>query len=326
MTFAELQALIAKGEGTRLDFKRGVPPIKDLALMVVCLANAQGGKLLLGVSDDGRITGCASYNIPDLLSGIYRATDPPIAVDIEPVDTPNGAVLVVSVPRTAFVHGTTGGVFQRRVGRECLPMSAADVLAFQSERGGLDFSALPLPEVRFPEDVDPRALELLRAEIAVRSSALAAYSDSDLLRNVRLLADGDKPDRLTVAAGLLLAKPPVLRRALPQAEVAYVRFRSDVDIALNERLCLPLPLLLQRLEELIQAANDAHALLVGLQRIDVPAFPLPVYREAILNAVSHRNYGLPGNVFVRHYPDRLEVMSPGGLPTGVTPHNEDYRE
>jgi ATP-dependent DNA helicase RecG len=321
MTFAELQALIAQGEGTRLDFKRGVPPVKDLALMVVCLANAQGGKLLLGVSDDGRITGCASYNIPDLLSGVYRATDPPITVDIEPVDTPSGTVLAVSVPRTAFVHGTTGGVFQRRVGRECLPMSAADVLAFQSERGGLDFSALPLPEVRFPDDVDPRALELLRAEIAIRSPALAPYSDSDLLRNLRLLTDGDKPDRLTVAAGLLLAKPSVLRRALPQAEVAYVRFRSDVDIALNERLCLPLPLLLQRLEELIQAANDAHTLLVGLQRIDVPAFPVPVYREAILNAISHRNYGLPGNVFVRHYPDRLEVMNPGGLPTGVTPHN-----
>jgi ATP-dependent DNA helicase RecG len=103
--------------------------------------------------------------------------------------------------------------------------------------------------------------------------------------------------------------------------VVYLRLRSDIDISLNERLCLPLPLLLQRLEELIQAANESHAVLVGLQRIDVPAFPVPVYREAILNAVSHRNYGLPGNVFVRHYADRLEVMSPGGLPAGVTPQN-----
>jgi ATP-dependent DNA helicase RecG len=58
-----------------------------------------------------------------------------------------------------------------------------------------------------------------------------------------------------------------------------------------------------------------------LQRIDVPAFPQPVYREAILNAVAHRNYGLPGNVIVRHFPDRLEVMSPGGFPAGVNPAN-----
>jgi ATP-dependent DNA helicase RecG len=60
---------------------------------------------------------------------------------------------------------------------------------------------------------------------------------------------------------------------------------------------------------------------LGLQRIDVPKFPQPVYREAILNAVAHRNYGLPGNVIVRHFPDRLEVMSPGGFPAGVHPDN-----
>jgi ATP-dependent DNA helicase RecG len=295
--------------------------VKDLALMVVCLANAQGGKILFGVEDDGRIVGCRSYNVPDLLSGIYRATDPPITVDVEEVDTLLGTVLVISVPRTAFVHGTTGGVFQRRVGRECLPMSAADVLAFQSERAGLDYSALPLSDTCYPDDIDPRALETLRAELAVRGPALVGYSDLDLLRNLGLLTDGAVPERLTVAAGLLLGRPQVLKRVLPQAEVVYLRLRSDIDIALNERLCLPLPLLLQRLEELIQAANESHSFLVDLQRVDVPTFPVSVYREAILNAVSHRNYGLPGNVFVRHYGDRLEVMSPGGLPAGVTPQN-----
>jgi ATP-dependent DNA helicase RecG len=325
MTFAELQALIAQGEGPRLDLKRGVPSVKDLALAVACLANAQGGKVLLGVADDGRIVGCRSYDVPGLLSGIYRATDPPITVDVEEVDTPHGTVLVVSVPRTAFVHGTTGGVFQRRVGRECLPMSAAEVLAFQSERAGLDYSARPLSGTRYPDGVDPRALAVLRTEMAMRNPALAAYTDLDLLRSLGLLVGGKGPPRegypLTVAAALLLGRPEMLRRALPQAEVAYLRLRSDTDIALDERLYLPLPLLLQRLEELIQAANEVRSFLLGLQRMDVPAFPLPVYREAILNAVAHRNYGLPGNVFVRHYPDRLEVMSPGGFPAGVTPQN-----
>ena len=61
--------------------------------------------------------------------------------------------------------------------------------------------------------------------------------------------------------------------------------------------------------------------MLGLQRIDVPALPQAVYREAILNAVAHRNYGLPGNVILRHFPDRLEVMSPGGFPAGVSPAN-----
>ncbi|MFQ5813741.1 MAG: RNA-binding domain-containing protein [Anaerolineae bacterium] len=202
MTLQELQALIAQGEGPRLDFKRGVPSVKDLARTVVCLANAHGGKILLGVDDDGTIRGCPSYDVPDILAGIYRATDPPMTVDIEEVNMPQGTVLVIHVPRTPFIHSTTGGLFQ-----------------------------------------------------------------------------------------------------------------------LSERLYLPLPLLLRRLEELIEADNEVHSFLLGLQRIDVPAFPEPVYREAILNAVAHRNYGLPGNIIVRHFPDRLEVYSPGEFLAGVTPAN-----
>jgi len=322
MTSEELQALITQGEGQRLDFKRGVPSVKDLALVVICLANADGGKILLGVDDRGCIRGCPSYDVPDLLAGVCRTTDPPITVDIEEVPTPQGTVLVVGVPRTPFVHGTAGGVFQRRVGRQCLPMSPADVLAFQSERAGLDYSALLLGQARYPDDVDSQALERLRAEIALRSPALAQQADRDLLGSLRLLADdGTEAARLTVAGGLLLGRAETLRRNLPQAEVAYFRQRTETDIRLSERLYLPLPLLLRRLEELIEADNEVHSFLLGLQRIDVPALPQAVYREAILNAVAHRNYGLPGNVVLRHFPDRLEVMSPGGFPAGVSPAN-----
>jgi ATP-dependent DNA helicase RecG len=321
MTPEQLQALVAQGEGQRLDFKRGVPSVKDLALAVICLANADGGKILLGVDDRGRIRGCPSYDVPELLAGVYRTTDPPITVDVEEVLTPQGTVLVVSVPRTPFVHGTAGGLFQRRVGKQCLPMSPADVLAFQSERAGLDYSMLPLGQARYPDDVDPQALERLRAEIGLRSPALAQQADRDLLHSLRLLVDGEEPARLTVAGGLLLGQAETLRRDLPQAEVAYFRQRTDTDIRLSERVYLPLPLLLRRLEELIEADNEVHSFLLGLQRIDVPQFPQPVYREAILNAVAHRNYGLPGNVIVRHFPDRLEVTSPGGFPAGVSPAN-----
>ena len=321
MIAKELLELIAQGEGQRLDFKRGVPSVKDLARAVICLANAEGGKILLGVDDDGRILGCTSYDVPDTLSGIYRATDPPITVDIEEVNTPQGTVLVIHVPRTPFIHSTTGGLFQRRVGKECLPMSASDVLAFQSEQAGLDYTALPLRKARYPDDVDAQALEALRAEIEVRNPALARYADLDLLRSLGLLVDGEDSSRLTVAAGLLLGRPETLRKTLPQAEAAYFRQRTETDIRLSERLYLPLPLLLRRLEELIEADNEVRSFLLGLQRIDVPKFPQTVYREAILNAVAHRNYGLPGNVIVRHFPDRLEVMSPGGFPAGVTPAN-----
>ncbi len=332
MNVEELQALIDQGEGQRLDFKRGVPSVKDLAKMVICFANAEGGRLLLGVNDEGNVVGCRSYDIPHLLSSTYRVTEPSLTVDIEEIDTLQGTVLVVSVPCTPFVHATSGGVYRKRVGRECLPMSPQDVIAQQAERATLDYSASPLSQAHYPDDVDPQALDRLRAEIALRSPALSRQTDLDLLRSLRLLVDdadkrrpvdgtsGEEP-RLTVAGGLLLGRTETLRRDLPQSEVAYFRQRTDTDIRLSERFYLPLPMLLDRLEELIEADNEVHSFLLGLQRIDVLQFPQPVYREAILNAVVHRNYGLPGNVIVRHFPDRLEVMSPGGFPTGVRPTN-----
>jgi len=90
MSLVELQAWLDQGEGQRLEFKRGVPAVKDLALTVACLANAQGGNILLGVDDRGHVFGCGSYNVPDLLSGIYRVTDPPITSANQRIDYPLG--------------------------------------------------------------------------------------------------------------------------------------------------------------------------------------------------------------------------------------------
>lgn len=323
MNVEELRALIEQGEGQRLDFKRGVPSTKDLAKMVICFANAEGGWLLLGVNDEGDIIGCGSYDIPHLLSSIYRVTEPSLTVDIKEVDTLQGTVLVVSVPRTPFVHATSGGVYRRRVGRECLPMSPQDVIAQQAERATLDYSTTLAGRARYPDDVDSQALELLRAEVKRRQPSLSSYSDMELMHSLKLLMPEEEadPDQLTVAGLLLLGRSESIRRDLPQAEVTYLRQRTETEVVLTKHLYLPLPLLLKRLEELIEAASEIHSLRYGLLRIDIPDFPLPVYREAVLNAVAHRNYAVSGNVVIRQFPDRLEVSSPGGFPTGVSVDN-----
>jgi len=317
MIAEELFELIAQGEGQRLEFKRGIPSIKNLASTVICFANAEGGKILLGVDKQGQIVGCSQYNIPDLVSGVYRSTEPPITIEIEEVATPQGMVLAIHVPRSPLIHATTGGVYRKRVGRECLPLSPQEVIAQQAERATLDYSARSLDQASYPENVETRALEAIRTEIGRRNPALAAYSDLELLRNLGLIRNNS----LTVAALLLLGKSDSIRQYLPQAEVSYLRQKGETEISLSEHLYLPLPFLLQRLEELIEAANEMRSIQYGLLRIDIPDFPKRVYREAILNAVSHRNYALPGNVVIRHFPDRLEVSSPGGFPTGVSVAN-----
>jgi len=203
-----LQTLIDQGEGQRLDFKRGVPSTKDLAEMVVCFANAEGGRLLLGVNSEGDIVGCGSYDIAHSLSSIHRVTEPSLTVDIQEVDTLHGTVLVVSVPRTPFVHATSGGVYRKRVGRECLPMSPQDIIAQQAERVTLDYSTTPAGRARYPDAVDAQVMELLLTEVGRRQPGLSGYSDVELMRSLNLLVPKEEADsdRLTVAGLLLLGR------------------------------------------------------------------------------------------------------------------------
>lgn len=321
MTYEDLLRLIGEGEGQRLEFKRGVPSVKDLALAVVCFANAEGGNILLGVDEQGEISGCEEYDIPELVSGIYRSTVPSITVEIEEIETPEGTILVVSVPRSLFVHSTTGGEYKKRVGKECLPMPPHEITAQQAARGTLDYSTLIVSGANHPDDVDLQAFRRLRSEIEYRNPAMASQSDVDLLKNLGLLVLQDDGEGLTIAALLLVGKKESTRTFLPQGEVLYLRQTTVTEISYREALYLPLPKLLDRLEELIDAANEIHSIQFGLVRIDIPDFSKRAYREAILNAISHRNYALPGGITIRHFRNRIEVSSPGGLPEGVSTSN-----
>jgi hypothetical protein len=119
MTPMELQALLAQGEGQRLEFKQAAIKPSDLAETFVALANAQGGVVLLGVSDGGQPVG-----VPDpqqahdlvLTAASRELCDPPIALtDVALVPLPAGArVLAVSVPRVRQLHATRGRFLMRR--------------------------------------------------------------------------------------------------------------------------------------------------------------------------------------------------------------------
>ena len=96
---------------------------------------------------------------------------------------------------------------------------------------------------------------------------------------------------------------------------------SDVAFQFREDLLRPLTAALARLPELIQARNSFTPVQVGLFRTEVWDHDEAVYREALLNALTHRDYQLRDVVHVHHYPDRLEIMNPGGLSGGITAAN-----
>lgn len=322
-------------ESEVLEFKPWLSDVREnqavAAETAICFANSEGGVIVFGVKDRTRgraaaITGCAAYDLDIFRRAIYDATRPPLTVDIEELDVPEGRLLLVRVPKGAKPpYGTARGVFKVRVGKNCMPLDPAAFERRQVAMGAIDWSAEPA------EDLDRSALdpvEVARLRNILRTlrpqSDLLALSDDDLLEAMGVLSEG----RVTRAGLLLVGRRDVLARVLPQHEVIYLYEPTATSIGFREDLKAPLLYILERLTEIIQhpERNPVQTLRVGMFHISIPAYPEESFREAIMNAVIHRDYLEQGSVYVRHHPHEMVISSPGGFIGGITPDNILHHE
>ncbi|MBM3322647.1 hypothetical protein FJY69_04135 [candidate division WOR-3 bacterium] len=172
------------------------------------------------------------------------------------------------------------------------------------------------------EAVDRIEVERLRRIFAAKepSSALLELSDEQLLERLgALVRNADL--RLTLAGLLLVGREDVLRRLVPGHEAVYLHMKSDTDYDRRVDSARPLLAVLEQFGQAVEPHNRICTLKLGLFHFEIPDFPEEVYREALLNAFCHRDYGLSSPVYVRHFPDRLEIASPGGFAGDVTCSN-----
>ncbi len=134
---------------------------------------------------------------------------------------------------------------------------------------------------------------------------------------------GKVPYPLTIAGLLFVGKETAINRLLPQAEVIYLHYSADNMEEYDSRLDLKQPIIsvIDRLTEKIQNTNKIVNVQVGLFRLEVEDFSEKVFQEALLNALSHRDYLNMGAVYVKHYPDRIVIENPGAFPEGVNEKN-----
>ena len=121
------------------------------------------------------------------------------------------------------------------------------------------------------------------------------------------------PGRVTNAGLLLLGRADIVAEKCPQNQIHYVYQTSTVHVARNDLMRGSLLALIERVEQTFSGpANPEEELSVGLFKLRIPSFPLDVVREAVLNAVTHRDYSNPGEILIRHGKRELAITSPGG--------------
>jgi len=337
VTENELRVLIEGGETFVVEFKgEHREPLNDRELIetVVCLANGDGGTLLVGVEDDGRITGArprheAGGTDPDRVKAlIANNTEPPLRVDLELVEIDALGVLAISVANEPRVVGTREARYIRRAlggdGRpSCIPFHAHEMLAHQIERGAVDYAALEIPEARW-DDLDPLEFERLRRLIqesgARGDGDLAKLSDVEIAKALGVVVANGEIRAIRAGALLLFGREAAIRRFLPTHEAAF-QVLSGTDVEVNDFFHWPLFRVADELLGRFRARSTEEEIQFGLLRIGIPEYPEASYREAIANALVHRDYTRRGAVHVQWRETSLEISNPGGLPAGVTVAN-----
>lgn len=322
-TREQLQQWLDEPEGTNLEFKEAKQNFHFEKLVEYCvaLANEGGGKIILGVTDrrPRRIVGTTAFAEPGRTeAGLHDRLSHRIPV--EELRTAEGRVLLVHVPpRLPGTAWQIDGRYLKRAGDELAVLIDAELRTIFAETGP-DFSAGFCPGATIA-DLDPESLDLLR-RLWLRKSGDQTLATRPM---ERLLADAEllSGDHLTYAALVLMGTREALGKYLAQAEIVFEYRSSEAPgpaAARHEFRQGFLPVL-DEIWRLINLRNDLQHFQQGLFVWDVPTFNERAIREALLNAVSHRDYRNGGSVFVRQYPRRIEIVSPGGFPPGITPAN-----
>ncbi|MFQ3609955.1 MAG: ATP-binding protein [Fimbriimonadales bacterium] len=334
MTSETVRALIQAGESIDVEFKgEERKPLSDDELVeaVVCLANRTSRKpawLLIGVEDDGRITGARPRHEADktdsvrLAALIQNRTRPSVSPRVFIVPLQEKEVIVIEVPPMYSPVGTTGGKYLRRAlggdGKPCcVPMFFHEMHAQQADRGAEDYSALILPNATW-DDLDPLEFERFRRSIREHrgDSDLLNLSDLELAKALGAVEANGEARHVRVLGMLLFGKEEALRRLLPTHEVAF-QVLAGQSVLVNDFFRWPLLRAIEECQSRFSARNQEQEILVGLIRVGVPDYPPAAFREALANALIHRDYTRLGAVHVQWHEDHLQISNPGGFPEGV---------
>ena len=338
ITRTELLEIIRNGENSGVEFKRDVIQNHDLATELVAFANFEGGIVLLGVENDGSVSGITRTDPEQFVMNSCRDKVRPglipfyeVVKDVEP----GKDVVVVRVSRGYDVHTLwhhNKNAYFIRVGTQSREPTPEELSRLFQQRGSFRAELRPVSGATFA-DLDIRRLKSYFARI--RQQAVPADDDetawTTLLFNTEIMVD----DGITVAGILLFGRTP--NRFLPQAGIDAAAFPGlNKDYAARERSALrgPMTPLLNDTGEIIEAGLVEQAIaftvrniaitgqleLGGARREEVAAYPLDAVREAIVNALVHRDYLLSStDIELSIYEDRMEIVSPGRLPNGITP-------
>jgi len=324
MEVLDLINILNCGEDSSHQFKQDIENIKSLSAEMVAFSNSDGGKIIVGVSDYGDITGLTKEQIKKLNQMISNVASehikPAINPKIENIMTENGVVMVITIPEGLNKpYQDIDGVFWVKSGADKRKATSREEIQRMFQQSGLLYAdETPVSSTTIADlDIDYFACFYQKAfKKSFESQNLPLPA---LLNNMNLF----KNDKLTVAATLLFAYKPQFKLpafvvkaiALNSCNAASTEYidKRDIDGKLSDVFYKTFDFILSNLKHI----QDGQ----GINSVGKPEIPAQTLEELIANALIHRDYFINAPIRVVVLRDRVEIISPGHLPNKLTVEN-----
>jgi len=307
----ELDLIIQKGEGQTIEFKENVD--KSLSKEIVAFTNAQGGKIFIGITDKGEIKKLNNLNrLSSQITDIAKKCDPSIKIRLE---TSND-ILVVDVEEGNNKPYSCSNGFYLRVGANSQKLSRDEILEFSIMEGKIYFDGQINEEFRFPDDFDENKLKKYLDEtklskkadmksILINLGVAKEYGDTIIFNNAGVLFFAKEPSRFFMTSKVICAE-------YATNDKVTILDRKIYDDGILNNLTETINFIRKKIK--IRFKIDT------VRREEIPQFPETAFREAIVNAIMHRDYfDKSSDVMIENYRNKIVIYNPGGLVRWLKP-------
>jgi ATP-dependent DNA helicase RecG len=323
-----LRRYITGGETNTVELKVAVPRPAELAERMCGMANARGGLIIIGIEDGSlAVIGVPAHRMAltrDMILRAARMIDPPLVLDPpepEVYELDSKQVVVATIPPSKGPVYQASGVFWMRRGTHTVPLRYPEMLELAHDRGLQDWELQPATQLTM-QDIDRDRVEAYLRQRSARGIRSGRFPDMQQvllgMNCAKILPNGRVVP--TYAGLLFFGYEPQLY--LVQSEVVCVLYRDALGIggyADRKVITGPIQKLIDETEGFLNQHVPVGARIEGWRRVDLPEYPLEALREAVVNAVVHRDYSRRGeSIRVFYYADRIEIHSPGLLLPGIT--------
>lgn len=308
----ELKKITEEGEGETVEFKENFD--KDSIETAAAFANAKGGIILIGIADRGKIKGVTvgKETLNEWANQIAQSTEPRLIPEIATTNIDGKTVVAIMIKQFPLKPVSAKGRYFKRVGSSNRAMTPNEITEMHIQSIGTSWDAT-IAENKTVEDIDLKNVERYIKEANAAGRRKIEESAAEVLEKLELIKNG----KAAWAAILVFGKEP--QKPLLQSAVHCGRFKLDKtriidDLMIESDLIDEVGETMKFISRHISVRYEFEG---TPRRKEIWEYPLEALREAVINAIVHRDYTASSNIQIEIYDDRIEIWNPGRLLPGV---------